>query len=136
MWAARSQMTVAALGLVLSLAACGNPLEPSAVPGGSDSPNLVLQDPRTLASVIGDASDRIVPSLAAGTERDLLAGALGNLYAALETGAVVKIRLALGPTESALGRYAERPSADGAPEPELDAIWLAVVVVAEDVGSH
>ena len=136
MWAARSRITMAALGLVMGLTACGNPLEPSAVPRGSDSPNLVLQNPQTLAFLIADALDRIVPSLDAGTERDLLAGALGNLYSALGDGGMVKIRLALGPTETALARYAERASGDGTPEPELDAIGLAVEAVAADVGSH
>ena len=136
MWVARSRMTMAALGLVLSLAACGNPLEPSTVPVGSDSPSLVLQDAQTLAFLIADASDRLVPSLDPGSERDLLAGALGNLYNALEDGAVVKVRLALGPMESALARYPERASGDGTPEPELDAIMLAVDAVAADAGRH
>ena len=136
MLARRSQIAAAALGLALSLAACGTPLEPSAAPEGSDLPSPVLQNAMTLALVVADASSRIVPSLDRGIERDMLAGALASLYTALENGAVVQVRLALVPTQTALANYAATVVGDGPAEAEVDAIKLAVDAVAADAGTH
>jgi len=83
-----------------------------------------------LVDVLTDGSERIVPGLPAGPERDDLAATIRLLTNAVQAGLVVQVRSTLDGVNASIARFTSFMQGDAGADAELDALRLAMDLVA------
>lgn len=122
----------AAVAALLAVSACSSDQTGPSNPGSNPPPATPrLQDPVSLVEMVGDATERVLPSLPESSERDALAVSLQQLSNAVAAGAVTPVQSALVKARSSIAQYAVQVSDDEVAEAELDAIRLSLDAIEE-----
>ena len=122
-----NKLPLAALLTTLTLSACA--AERRASPTEPNDPLLAIVVAPSLMAALGDARERVLPTVGAGIQTELDT-ALGELQSALDAGQVARSRRAIAAARALLASHADTPDGDSA---DLASVSVLLSVADEAV---